>query len=114
MIKVVLTLDDDNRLIKLKSKGHAQFDNSGKDIVCSAVSVYLINTINTLTEIVKVKKFMNYEINSGYTKLEVDYNGMTNKEVEKTLLILDSLKLALNSIKDTYNEYISVEYEEVR
>ena len=114
MIEIVLTLDKDDRIIKLKSKGHAEFEDSGKDIVCSAVSVYFINTINTLTELVKVEKFINYEIGSNYTKLEIDYKGMTSKEIESTSLILNSLKLALNSIKDTYNEYISVEYEEVR
>ncbi|WP_100065083.1 ribosomal-processing cysteine protease Prp [Miniphocaeibacter massiliensis] len=114
MIEIVLTLDKDDRIIEIKSKGHAEFDESGKDIVCSAVSVYFINSINTLTEIVKVEKFIDYEIDNNISKLKIRYEGMTSKEVESTSLILNSLKLALNSIKDTYNEYISVEYEEVR
>ncbi len=114
MINIILAFDKSNRLIELKSKGHADYNNSGKDIVCSAVSVYIINTINTLTKIVKVEEFIDFKMDSGYVDLHINYEGMTNKEIESTLLILDSLKLALESINESYEKYISVEYKEVR
>ena len=37
-----------DRVISVNTKGHAGFAKRGKDIVCSAVSVLLINTVNSI------------------------------------------------------------------
>ncbi|QQK07157.1 ribosomal-processing cysteine protease Prp [Miniphocaeibacter halophilus] len=114
MINIKMTIDSNNRIIKVESKGHGEYDDSGKDIVCSAVSVYLINTINTLTEILKISNSIEYSVDYGLYNLVIDYNNMPEETIRQTVLIMNSLKLALSSIEENYNEYISVEYEEVR
>ena len=114
MINIKMFFDSKKRIKKIVSIGHGEYDNSGKDIVCSAVSVYLINTINTLTEILKLENYIEYTVDYGDYELIIDYNNMTGEEVEKTVIILESLKLALISIKESYEKYINVEFEEVR
>ena len=114
MINITMTLDSHNRVVKVESKGHGEFAEYGKDIVCSAVSVYLINTINTLTDILDVEDSIDYSIDEGFYELEIDYENMKKSKMAFVVLILDSLKLALVSIKENYNKYISVEYREVR
>ncbi len=114
MIRVKMTLDSSNRVTKVKSEGHGEYDDSGKDIVCSAVSVYLINTINTLTDVLKINENIKYFLDYGIYELNIDYNNMIEEKINGTILILESLKLALKSIEDGYGEYINVEYEEVQ
>lgn len=114
MINIKMLLDSNKYIVRVESKGHGEYDNSGKDIVCSAVSVYLINTINTFTDILKLEKFIKYSVDYGKYKLTIDYNNMTKNELEKAVVIMESLKLALISIEDNYKEYINVEFEEVR
>ena len=114
MINIKMFLNSNKYIVKVESKGHGEYDNSGKDIVCSAVSVYLINTINTLTEILKLDEFIKYSVDYGKYKLTIDYNNMTKNELEKAVVIMESLKLALISIEENYKKYINVEFEEVR
>lgn len=46
-----ISLDRDRLLLSLNVKGHANFAESGKDIVCSAVSCLCISLANTLVSI---------------------------------------------------------------
>lgn len=114
MINITLTVDSHKRVVKVESKGHGEYAEYGKDIVCSAVSVYLINTINTLTEILDVEESINYIIDDGFYDLNIDYKNIEESKREFVVLILNSLKLALESLQENYEQYISVNYREVR
>ena len=87
--------------------GHAGFANHGKDIVCAAVSVLVINTINS------IEKFTqdDFSVDSDEKKgifLHLDDPG------DKTTLLLDSLVLGVEAIKDENDgEYIKVIFREV-
>ena len=50
MTKIIF-FKDNGKYIGFEAKGHSGFGFKGKDIVCSAISVLTINTINALTEI---------------------------------------------------------------
>lgn len=45
MIKIKVNYDD-NYVINFRVKGHANYDDYGKDIVCSSVSSIVITSIN--------------------------------------------------------------------
>ena len=64
MIKVNIK----NNIIEVK--GHADYDKSGKDIVCASVSTLIISTINLCELFGKLDKIF-YELSEGYFKLEV-------------------------------------------
>ncbi|MCM1263060.1 MAG: ribosomal-processing cysteine protease Prp [Butyrivibrio sp.] len=80
-------------------KGHAGFDDYGKDIVCASVSVLVINTINSLEEIV-------------HEQIDVDSNETDGvitcsfkaplKETSKALI--ESLVLGITQIEKQYGE----------
>ncbi len=80
MIKV--SIKEDEILIK----GHAMFDDFGKDIVCASVSSIAITTINAIVE------FDNTSIdvieNDGYLKIDILKH---NKNVD--ILISNMIKL---------------------
>ncbi|MCR5254383.1 MAG: ribosomal-processing cysteine protease Prp [Acetatifactor sp.] len=90
--------------------GHAGFAKKGKpDILCSAISVLTINTVNYIEEIVKDPIRLESNEETGFIKL--DFNGEPKKE---SLLMLDSLVFGLQNLAAEYGDkYLSVEFEEV-
>jgi len=58
MLKVKL-VNKDNKLKKINLLGHAEYDDYGKDIVCSSASSIMITTINAI--MMFDKSYITYE-----------------------------------------------------
>ena len=114
MIKAKIIINKAKDITSVSVMGHADSNDYGEDIICAAVSIYLTNTINTLTELVKVEDFIEYEIGEGHFLLNVYYDNLSLKKKKETTLILESLKLALTSVEDSYGKYIKIVTEEVQ
>ena len=94
MIKVELK----DNLITIK--GHAGYDDKGKDIVCASVSSIVITTINGIIEI---------------DKDAIDYSDLDNeiiirkiKEDDIVNKLLNNMILLLESLEKDYKEYIKI------
>ena len=48
MIRVTIYKDEKHQCVGFKAHGHAGFSEEGQDIVCAAVSVLTINTLNAI------------------------------------------------------------------
>ncbi|MCM1386458.1 MAG: ribosomal-processing cysteine protease Prp [Bacillus sp. (in: Bacteria)] len=89
--------------------GHAGFNDYGKDIVCAAVSVLVINTVNSLDELVRE----NIEVETD------EENGIISCRFQAPLrdtskVLVDSLALGLSHITKQYGEkYCKLNFEEV-
>ena len=70
--------------------GHAGFGQSGSDIVCAAISILVINTLNSIEELAKEEIITESDEKEGY--LECHF---PNKINEKTKLFMDSLVMGL-------------------
>ena len=93
--------------LELISKGHAGYAEEGQDIVCAAVSVLIINTVNSL-EAFTDDKFEAKE-DDGYVSIR-----FTAPVTEKGKLLMDSLILGLTEIEHSYNNrYLTVKVKEV-
>lgn len=89
------------------STGHAEYAEQGEDIVCSAVSVLLINTANSLEKF--TDSFLGSDSDDGVLSIVLKDNPD-----DKAKLLIDSLILGLTGIQNEYgNEYLVVEYKEV-
>lgn len=97
-----------NEYSQIKAFGHAEYDDYGKDIICSAVSVLVINAANSLEKFTKdLVLAQTYE--DGTT--EILLKEHPSKEA---VLLIDSLVLGLESIRNQYGKkYLSVDYKEV-
>ena len=97
-----------NEYSQIKAFGHAEYDDYGKDIVCAAVSVLIINAANSL------EKFTNDLIMA-----ETHEDGTTEillmeHPSKEAVLLVDSLILGLEGIRNQYGKkYLSVDYKEV-
>lgn len=89
--------------------GHAGYDEAGLDIVCSAVSVLAINTVNAIEAFTDDAFELEQSEDGGMLKLCFpDCPG------ERAALLMDSLVLGIESIEADYGkEYITLFLEEV-
>ena len=94
MIKVELK----DNLITIK--GHAGYDDKGKDIVCASVSSIVITTINGIIEI---------------NPDAIDYSDLDNeiiirklKEDEIVNKLLNNMILLLENLEKDYTDYIKI------
>ena len=89
--------------------GHAGFDRYGKDIVCASISVLVINTINSLEEIVHERITVETDETRGL--IVCKFEGSLQ---ETSKVLVDSLVLGLSQIATQYGEkYCRLEFEEV-
>lgn len=99
----VLMYKKDEWIYRIKVSGHAGYDISGSDIVCSAVSVLVINTINA------IEKFTGYKINC-------KANGWRSRILKllhmrkKSALLIKTLELGIKSIVTEYGKYVKLSY----
>ena len=89
--------------------GHAGYADSGSDIVCAAVSVLVINTINAMDSLANEEM----EVVTGEEDGVIDV-VFVNPVNEKTKLLMDTMILGLKSIAQQYGKkYLRLKFEEV-
>lgn len=94
------------RLCGFELKGHADSGEYGQDIVCAAVSVLSINTVNSLEKLAgAVLDKEADEENGGLLRVIVADSDLDSPKVQ---LLLESLELGLRDIEVSYHEYIHV------
>lgn len=90
----------DGKIKTIKVKGHAGYDEYGKDIICASVSSIVTTTVN------------------GILKLDEDYltfkdNGSIEIKIlkhDKTVdILLDNMIELLTELKTKYKKYIKIE-----
>ncbi len=80
--------------------GHAGYAKRGEDIVCAAVSVLVINTLNSLEQITKEPLQIETDDNAGIIRCR-----FTNHPLKETSQVLmDSLVLGLSQIEKQYGQ----------
>ncbi len=82
--------------ISFESKGHAGYAEENYDIVCAAVSVLVINTVNSLEQFTSDR--FEAEDADGYVSIRF----MEDNSPEAKLL-MDSLILGLTEVKNSLN-----------
>ena len=83
--------------------GHAGYGKAGRDIVCSAVSVLVINTF--LSEDIEVT------VDEQIGKIHLDFQKAPS---EKAALLMDSLVLGLTGIEENYSKkFVRLSIKEV-
>ncbi len=108
MIKAIFYRESDGTYKGFSIKGHAMFGKYGKDIVCSAVSVLAINTINSVENLTD-NKFEVEEDESGLLRFK-----FTSEPDKKGQLLLESMALGILGIHKEYgSKYLQVNFKEV-
>lgn len=107
MIEVTFYTNQEDRIWSFCIHGHAGYAPEGEpDIVCAAVSALSLNTVNGL-EAFSSDPFR-YEINEdGFLSAEVEA-VREGRGSPQTDLILNLLRLGLQSVSETYSGNVAV------
>lgn len=97
------------KLVSFHIEGHAGFDEEGRDIVCSAISVLSGAIVNGITEVLKIEA--PYKIKDGF--LSLDLRKLSQDDVERSQVLMETMHITLKSLLVTYGDYINVNVEEV-
>ncbi|MHC3376723.1 ribosomal-processing cysteine protease Prp [Ligilactobacillus equi] len=101
MIKAHMTYGTGNRITGFELTGHAGYGVEGEDIVCAAVSVLTISTVNSLEQLAKVELDIDERpLEGGYLRVELKTDN------DEAQLLLASLRLGLADIAQQYRKYI--------
>jgi hypothetical protein len=98
MVTVTL-LQRDGQYTGFISRGHAGYEEEGRDIVCSAVSALTVNTVNSVEALTEDTFSAEMDPEGGYVSLRVE-----QPVSERSQLLLESLVLGLRMIQEEYGE----------
>ena len=100
---------NDKGLKAFEAYGHANYSKFGKDIVCSAISILLINTINSIENFTSDIIDVTTDEKSGLIRCV--FEKVPSKESD---LLVKSMILGLKQIQNEYGKkFIDINYEEV-
>ena len=100
MIKALITKDGTGSIRSFSVKNH------GKSIVCAAVSMLVLNTVNSIEAFTKDKFNCEYDEAGGYLEFSLLSQGAS----KSASVLLDAMELGLKSTLDMYPKEISIEY----
>ncbi len=106
MISVKLFRNNNGHICGFQAKNH------GDRIVCSAVSILTLNTVNSIEQFTDAQFSCDFNEEGGFLRyfVEAAKNGDFIHDVD---LLLKSLELGLLGIKEEYGKHINISYEEV-
>ncbi len=109
MTKVVIRKNSDGEYKGFELCGHAGSGEYGKDIVCAAISMLTINTVNSIEQFTEDAISCEADPEAGHILLSAE-NGFS-KEGE---LLMKSYELGIMSVFKQYgNEFLDIKFEEV-
>lgn len=87
-------------------KGHSGFAKAGEDIVCAAISILTINTVNSIDKFTDDR--IEAESSDGFLTARLrSFNDLSSQ------VLMESLVLGLENIQDEYGtKYLKVDYKE--
>jgi len=109
MINISIVTDKKGFVWGFEIKGHAGYDEYGKDIVCAAVSTLAYTAVGAISEMTKM---VTYSQKDGYMKCNIPRNiSDDNKNTIK--IILDTIVIGFKQIELSYKGYVKVIIKEV-
>lgn len=107
MIKISLHYNKQGDLWKFNLSGHAGYADHGQDIVCAAVSMLVINTINSIHSLTKEPIELDEDVSKGY--INCTFPAMElNQGSKEALLLVNSMILGLKNLEKEYGKHIQI------
>lgn len=106
----ITAIKDEYSIVEFKITGHANYNDYGRDIVCSSISVLAQTTVIALHDLLGIK--IDYQIEDGYLYCRLP-NDISIEIRERAKILLDAMLLGIENLQVTYKEYINVVIKEV-
>ena len=96
--------------ISLEVTGHTDYDKSGQDILCSAISSISQSLALGILKVLELKA--KYKTKDGMLKLELPHN-LTDQQLKETDILFKTAYLSLQDLQRGYSKFINLEVEDV-
>ena len=96
----------DNTYIGFCASGHSGYADEGSDIVCAGISALTINFINSVEKFTEDR----FTVDEGDGLLNFRFQ---DAPTDKSRLLIKSLILGLESLKEENRDFITLDYKEV-
>ena len=113
MIKATVYRTKEQLIYGFQLSGHAGYAEEGSDIVCSAVTILVFNTINAIERLTEAGFSCEAdEKKGGFIKVMLpdEKKGTSNHDAQ---LLLQAMVLGLKDMETEYSSYIILNDEEV-
>ena len=109
MTKITIFRNFENVCVGFEVFDHAGYADEGSDIVCAAISILTINTMNA------IEQFTDVDFTQEVDEESCAIRFMVDKSTKETTLLLETMVLGLQTLEDdnNYTEYIDLIFEEV-
>jgi uncharacterized protein YsxB (DUF464 family) len=84
--------------------GHSNYDEAGRDIVCSAVSTAMFVSLGLIEKICPKYEFSNDDAKAKMNLKIIETNEFTE-------LVLDNLVSSIKGVSEDYAKYLKVKFE---
>ena len=91
----------DSKISEVIVKGHANYSDKGKDIVCASATTIIVYSLNLIE---KLGLKITYQLEEGYSKLVNDANS---EIVDK---IFETIEYSFKSLKEEYSKNIYLKH----
>ena len=107
MTKVTILQNVNNECVGFDVCGHAGYADAGEDIVCAAISILVINTMNAIETYTDVR--FQQDVEDAKIRYRIE------NPTKETTLLLNTMILGLQSLEENeiYTDYIDLIIEEV-
>lgn len=104
MTRIDVFQKSDGSYYRIKVHGHAGYAEHGEDIVCAAVSTLTINLINSLDELVGIKR--NFQIDKDDALIDIIlYDDELNEKVQ---LLMASYVIGVKSVEEVSHGFVKI------
>lgn len=108
MIDVVIFQNSNSDYIGFKTNGHAEYDDPGQDIVCSAVSAIAITILNSIEKLSDVDFTLNCDQENG--NMDFMFKGLPDIKAQT---LMQAFVIGISGIEESYGDYICMTFKEV-
>ncbi|MGO4961124.1 ribosomal-processing cysteine protease Prp [Jeotgalibaca porci] len=99
----------EDQILSFEITGHAGYAEAGEDIVCAAVSVLAIETVNSIDKMVSHQMTVKEaDDEGGYLFAQVKPN-LSAEQAQVTQILLKHLYFSLEDVANTYPNYVKIE-----
>ncbi|OXM86845.1 ribosomal-processing cysteine protease Prp [Paenibacillus rigui] len=106
MIRVTIKRSPDGLIQSFRVKGHALYDEPGKDIVCAGVSAVTVGTVNAVEALLGLE--LQAKTKHGFLDVTVP-DQLEAALSEKVQMLMESMVVMLQSIEQSYGAYIAMQ-----
>ncbi|WP_019413875.1 ribosomal-processing cysteine protease Prp [Paenisporosarcina sp. TG20] len=109
MIKIKVDKDQSDNIRSFEMKGHAEFAEYGKDLVCAAATAVSFGSVNAIVKLTKVIPEVKQGQDGGFLKVSFPDNldQQTNEQVQ---LIVQAMIVSLQTIEQDYQQHIKISF----